>query len=112
MASSATSSSSSPGSVILAGQVEQDLLDNLRHHPDNPNNCPCGWYVYRHVDCNHLYERLAHKCGARTTRRGNPGFCRIPAPVNEVVAVKVRATVCDKCEEEQAAAQNAANRPQ
>jgi len=48
--------------------------------PDNPNNCPCGWYEFYSAVCHHLYTRYKHHCGARTLSSGASGFCHYPAP--------------------------------
>ncbi|CAP99597.1 hypothetical protein PCH_Pc22g23090 [Penicillium rubens Wisconsin 54-1255] len=51
-------------SQISPNQTGIDVAERLVNSSENPNSCPCGWYVYYSAVCGHVYQEVKHQCGA------------------------------------------------
>ncbi|KAJ6092395.1 hypothetical protein N7467_004364 [Penicillium canescens] len=81
---------------IAPNQMEKDVPDRLVNSPDNPGNCPCGWYIYYSAVCGHEYKAVKFECNHNITPTGRSAFCKTPAPRNIVQAVQIDAQ-CPHC---------------
>ncbi|KAJ5229160.1 hypothetical protein N7489_009868 [Penicillium chrysogenum] len=93
-------------SQISPNQTGIDVAERLVNSSENPNSCPCGWYVYYSAVCGHVYQEVKHQCGAfqsvkyesgnktRASARGR--FCKTPAPKNIVQGVQINVK-CQHC---------------
>ncbi|GAW19369.1 hypothetical protein ANO14919_088550 [Xylariales sp. No.14919] len=84
-----------PTGFITPQSIGAKSGDVLVCHPNNPGNCPCGWYHF-YGYCGHLYQAYPVYCGKRTTLGGKSGFCKSPAPQNVVRQYTVYA-YCQDC---------------
>lgn len=76
---------------IPPSQMPMDVHSRLVNSPRNPNDCPCGWYIYYSSVCMHVYQEVKYECGNK-----DRGFCKSPAPKNIVQGVQINAQ-CPYC---------------
>ncbi|KAJ5427347.1 hypothetical protein N7465_002417 [Penicillium sp. CMV-2018d] len=81
---------------IRPNEMGDDVFGRLVNSPQNPNNCPCGWYAYYSAVCGHVYQEVKHTCGSKTTPSGRSGFCKSPAPKIIVQAARINVK-CQFC---------------
>ncbi|KAI2470696.1 hypothetical protein F4781DRAFT_389485 [Annulohypoxylon bovei var. microspora] len=85
---------------IAPAQIADKALEYRVFHPSNPNNCPCGWYVFYSGTCRHVFQQHPFKCGGKTTPSLRSGFCSRPAPQNIVRNCLVYGN-CPQCPQQQ-----------